>query len=158
MWDTSGTDRYWQRARQTESIHRQLKPHCMNPPSNHKVNTDPAFNPASHTNQTRCSEQWLMRVSQFPPIMSATLVVTQFVSIICSLESPLAALVCMFLFQNEHHPTAARWVGTQQKADEAPFSDHTSWFQVWGLLLFLSTLLASFQSPVQKMASSCFVL
>lgn len=33
-----------------------------------------------------------MRVSQFPPTMSAPLVLTQFVSILCSLESPLAAL------------------------------------------------------------------
>lgn len=69
------------------------------PPSNHKVNADPAFNSASYINQTRCSEQWLTRVSQFPPTMLATLVVTQFVSIIRSLESPLAAFIFMLLFQ-----------------------------------------------------------
>lgn len=61
-------------------------------PSKPKVSADPAFNSASYINQTRCSEQWLMRVSQFPPTMSAPLVLTQFVSILCSLESPLAAL------------------------------------------------------------------
>lgn len=53
----------------------------------------------SYINQMRYSEQWLMRVSQFPPTMLATLVVTQFVSIICSLESPLAALIFILLFQ-----------------------------------------------------------
>lgn len=81
-------------------------------PSKPKVSADPAFNSASYINQTRCSEQWLMRVSQFPPTMSAPLVLTQFVSILCSLESPLAALFFRLLCR----VNTEQWAGTQENA------------------------------------------
>ncbi|CAN0156127.1 unnamed protein product, partial [Bubo scandiacus] len=43
MWETSRTDRYWQCTVQTESIHGQLKPHCMNPPQITRVVTEHRF-------------------------------------------------------------------------------------------------------------------
>lgn len=86
-------------------------------PSKPKVSADPAFNSASYINQTRCSEQWLTLVSQFPPTMSAPLVVTQFVSIICSLVAS-GSFIFHAPLPSERCPTAVPRAGTPQNAHQ----------------------------------------
>lgn len=92
-----------------ESIHGQLEPHGTKSPSKPKVRADPAFNSAGYINQTRCSEQWLTRVSQFPPTMSATLAGGDS---ICFHHMLFRVASGSFIFQapspSERYPTAMR--------------------------------------------------